>query len=140
MSGQKKRGNPITVRLVKGAYWDQETIKSQQNHWQQPVFNQKPETDINYENLIRLLLENHQYLYSAIASHNVRTQANAIAIAETLKIPKRRFECQILYGMGENLAKAIVKKRLSSEGICPLWKTITWYGLPYPPFARKYCQ
>ncbi|MGY6530417.1 MAG: L-glutamate gamma-semialdehyde dehydrogenase [Cyanobacterium sp.] len=106
----KKRGNPITIRLVKGAYWDQETIKSQQNHWQQPVFNDKPETDINYENLIHLLLENHQYLYGAIASHNVRTQASAIAIAETLNIPKRRFECQILYGMGENLAKAIVKR------------------------------
>jgi RHH-type proline utilization regulon transcriptional repressor/proline dehydrogenase/delta 1-pyrroline-5-carboxylate dehydrogenase len=106
----KKRGNPITIRLVKGAYWDQETIKSRQNHWNQPVFNQKPETDINYENLTRLLLENHQYLYAAIASHNVRSQAHAIAIAEELNIPKRRFECQILYGMGETLARAIVKK------------------------------
>ncbi|WP_017295616.1 L-glutamate gamma-semialdehyde dehydrogenase [Geminocystis herdmanii] len=106
----KKRGNPITIRLVKGAYWDQETIKSRQNHWQQPVFNDKAETDINYEKLTRLLLENHDYLNSAIASHNVRTQANAIAIAETLKIPKRKFECQILYGMGETLARAIVKR------------------------------
>lgn len=106
----KKRGNPISVRLVKGAYWDQETIKSQQNHWQQPVFNQKAETDVNYENLTRLLLENHQYLKGAIASHNVRTQAHAIAIAETLQIPRSRFECQILYGMGETLAKAIVKR------------------------------
>lgn len=106
----KRRGNPITIRLVKGAYWDQETIKSMQNHWQQPVFNQKPESDISYEGLTRLLLENHDYLNSAIASHNVRTQANAIAIAETLKIPKRKFECQILYGMGETLAKAIVKR------------------------------
>ena len=106
----KKRGNPITIRLVKGAYWDQETIKSKQNHWNQPVFNQKPETDINYEKLTRLLLENHDYLNAAIASHNVRTQANAIAIAETLKIPQRKFECQILYGMGETLARAIVKR------------------------------
>jgi len=114
---------------VKGAYWDQETIKSQQNHWQQPVFNQKPETDINYENLIRLLLENHQYLYSAIASHNVRTQANAIAIAETLKIPKRRFECQILYGMGENLAKAIVKKGYRVRVYAPYGKLLP--GMAY---------
>ncbi|MBL1210285.1 L-glutamate gamma-semialdehyde dehydrogenase [Geminocystis sp. GBBB08] len=106
----KKRAYPITIRLVKGAYWDQETIKSRQNHWQQPVFNDKAETDINYEKLTRLLLENHDYLNSAIASHNVRTQANAIAIAETLKIPKRKFECQILYGMGETLARAIVKR------------------------------
>ena len=106
----KQRGNPVTLRLVKGAYWDQETIKSLQNHWQQPVFNQKPESDINYEQLTQLLLENNQYLYAAIASHNVRTQAHAIAIAENLQIPRRRFECQILYGMGETLAKAIVKR------------------------------
>ncbi len=106
----KKRGNPVTVRLVKGAYWDQETIKSLQNHWPQPVFNQKPETDINYEKMTQLLLENNEYLYAAIGSHNVRTQALACAIAETLNIPRRRFECQVLYGMGDNLAKAIAKR------------------------------
>lgn len=105
----KKRGKPITIRLVKGAYWDQETIKALQNHWQQPVFNQKPESDINYEKMTRLLLENNEYLYAAIGSHNVRSQAHAIAIAEELKIPRRRFECQVLYGMGDQLAKAIVK-------------------------------
>jgi len=125
----KRRGNPITVRLVKGAYWDQETIKSRQNHWHQPVFNQKPETDINYENLTRLLLENHQYLYGAIASHNVRTQANAIAIAESLGIPKRRFECQILYGMGESLAKAIVKKGYRVRVYAPYGKLLP--GMAY---------
>ena len=106
----KKRGNPITVRLVKGAYWDQETIKSEQNHWQQPVYNQKSATDANYEALTRLLLENHQYLYAAIGSHNVRTQAHAMAIAESLNIPRRRFEMQVLYGMGDQLAKALVKR------------------------------
>ena len=106
----KQRGNPITVRLVKGAYWDQETITAQQNHWQQPVYNDKVATDANYENLTRLLLENHQYLYAAIGSHNVRTQAHAMAIAETLQIPRRRFEMQVLYGMGDSLAKALVKK------------------------------
>ncbi|WP_342597459.1 L-glutamate gamma-semialdehyde dehydrogenase [Cyanobacterium aponinum UTEX 3222] len=125
----KRRGNPITVRLVKGAYWDQETIKSRQNHWTQPVFNQKPETDINYENLTRLLLENHQYLYGAIASHNVRTQASAIAIAESLGIPKRRFECQILYGMGESLAKAIVKKGYRVRVYAPYGKLLP--GMAY---------
>ena len=106
----KKRGNPVTVRLVKGAYWDQETIKSLQNHWQQPVYNDKAETDLNFERMTRLLLENHEYLYSAIGSHNVRSQALACAIAETLQIPSRRFEMQVLYGMGDRLAKALVKR------------------------------
>ncbi len=106
----KTRGKPITVRLVKGAYWDQETIISVQHDWPQPVFNQKAETDRNYESLMQILLENHEYLYAAIGSHNVRTQARAMAIAETLKIPRRRFEMQVLYGMGDQLAKALVKR------------------------------
>ena len=106
----KERGHPLTLRLVKGAYWDQETIKSQQNHWPQPVYNQKAATDHNYERMTQLLLENHEYLYGAIGSHNVRSQALACAIAETLKIPPRRFEMQVLYGMGDKLAQALVKR------------------------------
>ncbi|AGF52057.1 delta-1-pyrroline-5-carboxylate dehydrogenase [Synechocystis sp. PCC 6803] len=106
----KHRGYPVTVRLVKGAYWDQETIKAQQNHWQIPVYVEKAQTDANYERMTRLLLENHEYLYAAIGSHNVRSQALACAIAEELNIPKRRYEMQILYGMGEPLARAIVKR------------------------------
>jgi len=106
----KTRGNPITIRLVKGAYWDQETIIAIQNDWPQPVFNQKAETDRNYESLMQILLENHVHLYAAIGSHNVRTQARAMAIAETLEIPRRRIELQVLYGMGDQLAKAMVKR------------------------------
>jgi RHH-type proline utilization regulon transcriptional repressor/proline dehydrogenase/delta 1-pyrroline-5-carboxylate dehydrogenase len=106
----KKRGNPVTVRLVKGAYWDRETIKSLQNHWQQPVYNEKTATDANFERLTQLLLENHEYLSAAIGSHNVRSQALACAIAETLNIPRRRFEMQVLYGMGDRLAGALVKR------------------------------
>ncbi|ELS04202.1 delta-1-pyrroline-5-carboxylate dehydrogenase; L-proline dehydrogenase [Xenococcus sp. PCC 7305] len=106
----KERGNPITVRLVKGAYWDSETIKAEQNHWQKPVYSQKAATDINFERMTRLLLENHQHLYGAIGSHNTRSQAVACAIAESLQIPPRRFEMQVLYGMGDQLAKALVKR------------------------------
>ncbi len=106
----KQRGNPVTVRLVKGAYWDSETIKASQNHWQQPVYNNKAETDANFERMTCLLLENHEYLSAAIGSHNVRSQALACAIAETLQIPPDRFEMQVLYGMGAKLAKALVKR------------------------------
>jgi RHH-type proline utilization regulon transcriptional repressor/proline dehydrogenase/delta 1-pyrroline-5-carboxylate dehydrogenase len=106
----KKRGYPLTVRLVKGAYWDQETIKAAQKDWPQPVYNDKVATDANFERMTQLMLENHEYIYSAIGSHNVRSQALAMAIAETLNIPRRRFEMQVLYGMGDQLAKALVKR------------------------------
>ncbi len=106
----KERGRPVTVRLIKGAYWDQETIHAVQNHWPQHVYNQKVATDENYEQLMQLLLENHEHIYAAIGSHNVRTQARAMAIAETLQIPRRRFEMQVLYGMGDRLAKLLTQR------------------------------
>lgn len=115
----KQRGYPLTIRLVKGAYWDQETIKAAQKDWQQPVFNDKAATDANFETITELLLENHEYVYSAIGSHNVRSQAHAIAIASSLNIPSRRFEMQVLYGMGDKLAKALVDRGYRVRVYCP---------------------
>ncbi len=115
----KQRGNPITIRLVKGAYWDQETITAEQKHWQQPVYNDKAATDINFEKITQLLLENHQYIYAAIGSHNVRSQAKAIAIAQSLNIPQRNFEMQVLYGMGDKIAKSLVEQGYRVRVYCP---------------------
>ncbi len=125
----KERGTPVTVRLVKGAYWDQETIKAVQKDWTQPVFNDKESTDANFEAMTRLLLENHEHLYAAIGSHNVRSQAHAIAIAETLQIPPRRFEFQMLYGMADKLAKAIADKGYRVRVYCPYGELIP--GMSY---------
>ncbi len=115
----KQRGYPVTVRLVKGAYWDQETIKAAQKDWTQPVYNDKAATDANFEKITQLLLENHEYVYSAIGSHNVRSLSHAIAIAETLNIPRRCFEMQVLYGMGDKLAKALVDRGYRVRVYCP---------------------
>ncbi|MBD3885432.1 L-glutamate gamma-semialdehyde dehydrogenase [Phormidium tenue FACHB-886] len=115
----KQRGTPLTVRLVKGAYWDQETIKSTQHDWPQPVFSDKSSTDANFEQMTRLLLENHEVLYAAIGSHNVRSQALAIAIARELKIPHRNIELQVLYGMADKLAKALVDQGFRVRVYCP---------------------
>jgi RHH-type proline utilization regulon transcriptional repressor/proline dehydrogenase/delta 1-pyrroline-5-carboxylate dehydrogenase len=125
----KQRGYPITIRLVKGAYWDQETIKAAQRDWDVPVFSHKISTDYNFEKLTRLLLENHEFLYAAIGSHNVRSQAYAIAIAQELKIPRRRIELQVLYGMADKLAKALVDQGFRVRVYCPYGELIP--GMSY---------
>src|SRR2546421_12190728 len=66
----RERGARFAVRLVKGAYWDYETIKSRQNGWDCPVYFQKPESDVNFETLTRLLLENESIVTAAFGSHN----------------------------------------------------------------------
>lgn len=125
----KERGTPLTVRLVKGAYWDQETIKANQHEWDVPVFSHKASTDANFERMTRLLLENHAYLYAAIGSHNVRSQAHAIAIARELNIPSRRIELQVLYGMADKLAKALVDQGFRVRVYCPYGELIP--GMAY---------
>ena len=125
----KRRGHPLTVRLVKGAYWDQETIKALQHGWPQPVYHNKSATDANFEQMTQLLLENHELLYAAIGSHNVRSQAKAIAIAEELQIPRRCFELQVLYGMADKFAKALVEQGHRVRVYCPYGELIP--GMAY---------
>jgi RHH-type proline utilization regulon transcriptional repressor/proline dehydrogenase/delta 1-pyrroline-5-carboxylate dehydrogenase len=104
----KQRGTPIWVRLVKGAYWDYETILSRQRGWPTPVWDHKWETDVQYERLTRFLLENRRWLRPAFASHNVRSLAHVLAVARDVGVPPRSFEIQMLYGMAEPIKDTLV--------------------------------
>ncbi|HWL08355.1 MAG TPA: proline dehydrogenase family protein [Planctomicrobium sp.] len=97
----EKRGTPIWVRLVKGAYWDHETITSASRGWPCPVYQEKWQTDENFEIQTKYLFENTNWLRPAIASHNLRSLAHAMALAEHLQLPQNAWEMQMLYGMAE---------------------------------------
>jgi len=106
----RKRKTPFTVRLVKGAYWDYEAVRANQNGYQCPVFMQKAETDRQFELLTRMLFERAPRLRAAIASHNIRSTAHAIAVAELLGIRRDEYEFQSLYGMAEPERKALLQR------------------------------
>ncbi len=97
----ERRGAPITVRLVKGAYWDYEVVNARQNGFPCPVFTEKAASDASYEKLSRLMLENLEHIRPAFASHNLRSLAHAIAVADELHVPASAYEIQMLYGMAE---------------------------------------
>ena len=100
----KERGTPISVRLVKGAYWDYETVVARSHGWPVPVFQQKWQSDENFERLTRVLMENWTHLRPAIASHNLRSLSHAIACADELSVPTDAWEIQVLYGMAADTA------------------------------------
>jgi RHH-type proline utilization regulon transcriptional repressor/proline dehydrogenase/delta 1-pyrroline-5-carboxylate dehydrogenase len=104
----EERGTPIWVRLVKGAYWDYETVVAAQQGWPVPVFINKWETDANFEQLTRFLLEHHDVLRPAIGSHNIRSLAYVLATAQVLSLPPGSFELQMLYGMADPIKEALV--------------------------------
>jgi RHH-type proline utilization regulon transcriptional repressor/proline dehydrogenase/delta 1-pyrroline-5-carboxylate dehydrogenase len=104
----RRRGTPVWVRLVKGAYWDYENILAEQNHWPSPVWSHKWQTDVNYERMTRFLMDNHQWLRPALGSHNVRSVAHALALGDLLGLPPRSFEVQMLYGMADPIKEVLV--------------------------------
>jgi RHH-type proline utilization regulon transcriptional repressor/proline dehydrogenase/delta 1-pyrroline-5-carboxylate dehydrogenase len=105
----RERGTPVTVRLVRGAYWDYEVILARQHNWPVPVFTEKRETDRSYETCARLLLEAYPAIHTAIATHNVRSMAHALVLSRHLELPDHAFEFQMLYGMADPLKEAIAR-------------------------------
>jgi RHH-type transcriptional regulator, proline utilization regulon repressor / proline dehydrogenase / delta 1-pyrroline-5-carboxylate dehydrogenase len=129
ISWARARQRPITVRLVKGAYWDYETILAQQRDWPVPVWSQKWETDASFEKLSVCLLENADIVTAAFASHNVRSCAHALARAEQLNLDPRAFEFQALYGMADDLKAALVGLGYRVREYCPVGELLP--GMAY---------
>ncbi|MCC6137842.1 MAG: proline dehydrogenase family protein, partial [Bdellovibrionaceae bacterium] len=125
----KLRKTPFTIRLVKGAYWDYETIGAQQKNWPIPVYTRKPESDVNYEECTKYLLDNVENIHLAIGSHNVRSIAFAMAYAEQKGLPKNAFELQMLYGMAEPFKRSIVSKGYRLREYCPVGEMLP--GMSY---------
>ncbi len=99
----------IGVRLVKGAYWDSEIAWAKQKSWPIPVFLDKAQTDANYEQLSRMLLEAHDVIDAAFGSHNLRSLAHAIVAAKEIGVPANGYEMQMLYGMAEPVRQTIIQ-------------------------------
>jgi len=106
----KNRQVPMTIRLVKGAYWDSDAIRYRQRGWPMPLFEEKAQTDVNYESLVRLLLEQAQLIRPAFGTHNLRSLAVVEAVAEALRLPPVAWEYQMIYGMAEPFQHAMTDR------------------------------
>ncbi len=123
-----ERKCPVWIRLVKGAYWDYETVIAAQNGWPVPVFTEKWQSDENFETLTTFLMQHHEWLRPAFGSHNIRSISHALAVAEQFGVPKSRYEFQMLYGMADH-----IKDVLKSLGLRV--RIYTPYGQLLPGMA-----
>jgi proline dehydrogenase len=124
-----RRSPPLTVRLVKGAYWDHELVQARQHGWQVPVFEDKRECDRNFEALTRGLLQARPQLRVAIASHNLRSVAHAIAVNRVGGGEDRELELQVLRGLGDELQHALAACGYRVRTYCPVGDLVA--GMAY---------
>ncbi|MCB9530944.1 MAG: bifunctional proline dehydrogenase/L-glutamate gamma-semialdehyde dehydrogenase, partial [Myxococcales bacterium] len=125
----KRGGHHITVRLVKGAYWDYETVHAQQQGWPIPVFQNKWESDASFEACAKILLDHYPNVRPAIASHNVRSIAAALAYAEEKGVPAAALEVQTLFGMADALKVAVQRRGVRVREYVPVGELVP--GMAY---------
>ncbi len=123
------REQAVVVRLVKGAYWDHEVVDARQHGWIPPVFEDKRDSDRNFEALTRRLLEAWPHVRPAIASHNLRSVAHALAAARELGREDRDIEFQVLRGLGDDLAAALADLGQRVRIYCPVGDMVA--GMAY---------
>ncbi len=104
----KVRNSPFGIRLVKGAYWDSEVIRYQQQNWPVPVFQNKGDTDANYEALATTIMKHRAFIRPAFGSHNIRTLAYIQALAQSENLFPETYEFQMLFGMAEPLRRSLI--------------------------------
>ncbi len=103
-SSQKK----ITVRLVKGAYWDTEIKHAQESGFSDyPVFTRKANTDLSYRVCAKKLLAEQAHIYPQFATHNAQTIALINILGKNCD-----YEFQRLHGMGELLYNVLDEQQV----------------------------
>jgi RHH-type proline utilization regulon transcriptional repressor/proline dehydrogenase/delta 1-pyrroline-5-carboxylate dehydrogenase len=123
------RTPPLVIRLVKGAYWDHEVIEARQHGWPAPVFEDKAECDRNFEALTRRLLDARPRVRVAIASHNLRSVAHALAYHRLTGADDAEVEFQVLRGLGDDLQDALAASGLRVRTYCPVGDLVA--GMAY---------
>ena len=126
---QTPRAHPLVIRLVKGAYWDHEVVEARQHGWTAPVFEEKAESDRAFEELTVRLLAARPRVRVAIASHNLRSVAHAIAVNRRSGAPDSDIELQVLRGLGDDLGTSLARSGLRVRAYCPVGDLVA--GMAY---------
>jgi proline dehydrogenase len=124
-----RRAQPLTIRLVKGAYWDHEVVEARQHGWGVPVFEDKSDSDRNFEALTRALIDAKPLVRTAVASHNLRSVSHAIAYNRLSGGDDRDIELQILRGLGDDLQDALASRGFRVRAYCPVGDLVA--GMAY---------
>jgi RHH-type proline utilization regulon transcriptional repressor/proline dehydrogenase/delta 1-pyrroline-5-carboxylate dehydrogenase len=108
------RRRHLMVRLVKGAYWDAEIKRAQERGLEDfPVWTRKAATDLNWIAQAAAMLDAARQgrIFPQFATHNARSVAEALALADARGVTPERFEFQRLHGMGGALYEKLREAR-----------------------------
>ena len=125
----QKRKIRMPIRLVKGAYWDAETVEAEAHGFAAPQFQNKVETDIHYRQLVHRILSSAEDLQLCVASHNLFDHAFAESLRE-LRFPQApTLEHQCLHMTYEALSVGLARSGLPVRNYVPIGSLLV--GMAY---------
>jgi RHH-type proline utilization regulon transcriptional repressor/proline dehydrogenase/delta 1-pyrroline-5-carboxylate dehydrogenase len=131
----RRAGRQVSVRLIKGAYWDYEVAHADRMGWPVPVWTRKAQTDACFERVAAILVDaipraaGEPGVKLAVGSHNLRSIARVLALVEARGLPPSAVEVQMLYGMADTLKTALVTRGLRVRQYVPVGPMIP--GMAY---------
>ena len=125
----RKRKLRMPIRLVKGAYWDAETIEGEAHQFTPPQFLNKEESDIHFRQLAYKALQNHEHIQLAIGSHNLADHSFVEAVRE-LRFPQAPvIEHQCLHMTYEALSHGLARMSWPTRNYIPIGNLLV--GMAY---------
>jgi len=125
----KERKIAMPVRIVKGAYWDAETVEADAHSYNAPEFLNKEETDLNFRQLIIKMFEADPHIKLCLASHNFADHCFAEALRQKEFSDTPVIEHQCLHMTYEALSTAMAKMGWTVRNYVPVGSLIV--GMAY---------
>lgn len=125
----RERGIVMPIRIVKGAYWDAETIEADAHGFDAPEFLNKEETDLHFRQLIVNIFEADPHVQLCLASHNFADHSFAVTLREKKYPMTPLIEHQCLHMTYEALSTAMAKMNWVVRNYVPIGSLIV--GMAY---------
>ncbi len=135
-----RRGTPITIRLVKGAYWDYEVFTARRLGWPEPVYLQKWQSDAGFERRKPLLAGTSRGAAPGFRQPQCsqpgscdRGGRGTRATTERLRAPD-----PLRYGRLNRARRG--RPRPPGAGLYALWRDAARHGVSRPAAAREHVE
>jgi RHH-type proline utilization regulon transcriptional repressor/proline dehydrogenase/delta 1-pyrroline-5-carboxylate dehydrogenase len=125
----KERGLRMPIRIVKGAYWDAETIEADAHSFNAPQFLNKEETDLNFRQLTVEIFKNDPHVQLCLASHNFEDHCFAVVLRDNQYSHVPHIEHQCLHMTYEALSTGLAKMGWATRNYVPVGSLIV--GMAY---------
>lgn len=125
----KIRGHKMPVRLVKGAYWDAETVEADAHNFVPPQFLNKEESDLNFRQMVHKIFDQGEHLVLCLASHNFADHCYAEALKKKHYPELGEMEHQCLHMTYEALSTAMARMGWATRNYVPIGSLLV--GMAY---------